>query len=82
MAKNTKQSSSKVASIASEVLNHKNASETAKTLAASVLAQRAPSKQTGAKLEDLAAKVLRSNKYSEETKTLAGSVLAQANKPR
>ncbi len=82
MARNKKQTSSRVASHAAKVLSDKNASQTAKKLAASALSQSGTKKQTGAELEDLASKVLQSDKYSKETKELAGSVLSQSNKKR
>jgi len=82
MSKNTKQSSSEMASTAAQVLHDPAASKTAKSLAASVLAQCGTDKQTGAEMEDLASKVLTSAKYSDETKSLAASVLSQSNKER
>lgn len=82
MSKNTKQTSSKVGKLASETLQDKQASQIAKSLAASALAQRSGGKQTGAEMEDKAARVLASNHYSDDTKQLAASVLAQANKER
>ncbi len=82
MPKNTKKSSPQIASLAAETLNDNNASEIAKSLAASVLSQCGTKKQTGSELEDLASKVLRSTKYSEDTKSLAASVLSQSNKKR
>lgn len=82
MSKNTKQTSSKVATLASGTLLDKQASQIAKSLAASALAQRSGGKQTGAEMEDKAARVLASNHYSDDTKQLAASVLAQANKER
>lgn len=82
MARNKKKTSKKVASLAAGVLQAKDSSEIAKTLAASVLAQVDPAKQTGAELEDLASKALTSPKYSDTTKTLAASVLSQSNKER
>lgn len=82
MSKNTKQTSSKVATLASETLLDKQASQIAKSLAASALAQRSGGKQTGVEMEDKAARVLASNHYSDDTKQLAASVLAQANKER
>jgi endonuclease III len=82
MSKNTKQTSGRVASLASETLRNGNTSQTAKTLAASALSQRSTSRQTGSTTEDLASKVLASAKYAEETKILAASVLAQSNKDR
>lgn len=82
MSKNTKTSSPKVASLASQTLTNPSASATAKTLAGSVLAQTHTGKQTGAEAESLASSVLQSQKYSSDTKTLAASVLAQSNKDR
>ena len=82
MSKNTKTTSSRVATLASETLKDNQASKTAKSLAASALSQKGTALQTGAKIEDLASKVLRSDKYAEETKELAASVLSQSNKAR
>jgi len=80
MSKNMKHTSRRIGTLASETLLDPNASQIAKSLAASALAQRSGSKETGAELEDLASRVLRSNRYSEETKDLAASVLSQSNK--
>lgn len=82
MAANKKQTSQSVASLASETLKDKSASQVAKQLAASALSQKGTPKQTGGPMEDVASKVLQSRKYSENTKTLAASVLAQSNKKR
>jgi hypothetical protein len=82
MSKNTKQSTPKVAALAAATLNDKNASQIAKSLAGSVIAQTHTGKQTGADMESKASKVLQSEKYSDETKTLAASVLSQSNKER
>ena len=82
MSKNAKQSSAKVAKLASETLRDPHASAIAKSLAASTLAQASTGKQTSAEMEAKAGRVLQSEKYSEETKTLAGSVVSQANKAR
>jgi hypothetical protein len=82
MSRNTKQTSPKVASQAGETLSDPNASATAKSLAASALAQSNTGKQTGAAMEDKASKVLQSTKYSDATKSLAGTVLSQSNKKR
>jgi len=79
---NNKKTSRSVASLASKTLQSKNASNTAKKLAGSVLSQTKSSNQTGSTLEGLASSVIASNKYSRETKTLAGSVLSQSNKER
>jgi hypothetical protein len=82
MPKNTKQSSTKVAKLAAETLNNPKASATAKSLAASALAQTGTGKQTSAEMEAMAGKVLQSEKYSADTKALAGSVVSQSNKDR
>lgn len=82
MSNNSKQTSRRVATLASETLQDKQASQIAKSLAASALAQRDGTRQTGAEMENIASKVLRSDKYAEATKELAASVLAQANKER
>ena len=79
---NKKQSSSQMATNASQVLRNKNSSAIQKELAASVLSQANSDKQTGSKMETTASNVLTSNKYSELTKSLAGSVLSQSNKER
>lgn len=79
---NKKKTSDSVASLASKIMQDKNASATAKSLAASALAQSSTSKQTGADMEDMASKVLKSKKYNQETKSLAGSILSQSNKKR
>ena len=82
MSKNSKKTSSSIASNAAKTLSDPNASATAKSLAASALAQTGSSKQTGAAMEDKASQVLSSPKYSKATKKLAGSVLSQSNKER
>lgn len=82
MSGNSKKTSSSIASKASETLRDPNASATAKSLAASALAQAGTSKQTGAAMEEKASQVLSSSKYSAETKEFAGSVLSQSNKTR
>lgn len=82
MSKNTKQTSSRIAKLASETLQSSSASQVAKSLAASALAQRGGDKQTGSHMEDVASRVLRSEKFSEDTKDLAASVLSQSNKAR
>ena len=82
MVPNTKQTSVRIARLASSTLQNTESSQTAKSLAASALSQRNTSHQTGAVIEDLASTVLNSSKYSAETKKLAGSVVSQANKAR
>jgi hypothetical protein len=82
MSVNKKQTSRPVAHLASETLHDPKASATAKSLAASALAQTHTRKQTGAEMEHKASEVLHSAKYSPDTKTLAASVLAQSSKDR
>ncbi|OPK07345.1 hypothetical protein [Pseudomonas sp. VI4.1] len=82
MPKNTKQTSTSVASLASKILRNDSSSAIQKELAGSAMAQAATGKQTGADMETKASQVLDSNKYSATTKTLAASVLAQSNKER
>ena len=82
MSKNTKQSSPKTTHLAATTLANPNASQTAKQLAGSVLAQADKAKQTGTNVESKAAKVLHSEKYSDNTKSLAGSALSQSKKPK
>ncbi|MGY2230109.1 hypothetical protein HX780_04770 [Pseudomonas tolaasii] len=82
MPSNSKQSSAKVAKLASETLRDPQASAIAKSLAASTLAQANTGKQTSAEMEAKAGRVLQSDKYSEETKALAASVVSQSNQAR
>ena len=82
MAKNTKQTSPRIATLAAETLQNGRSSKVAKSLAASALSQRSGDKQTGAKMEDVASRVLASDHNAKHTKALAASVLAQANKQR
>ena len=82
MSRNTKQSSAELANLAASTMNDPKASQTAKQLAASVLAQAKYGKQTGVELQTLASRVLQSSKYSIDTKSLAASVLSQSTKDR
>lgn len=82
MSKNTKRTSTRIGKLAAETLQDNQASQVAKSLAASALSQRSGDKQTGAKMEDVAARVLASDRYADGTKELAASVLSQANKQR
>ncbi|MEE4086403.1 hypothetical protein [Pseudomonas viridiflava] len=82
MPKNTKQTSTPVASLASKILRSDSSSAIQKELAGSAMAQSSTGKQTGADMETKASHVLDSNKYNATTKTLAASVLAQSNKER
>lgn len=82
MSKNSKQTSTRIATLASETLQDKQASQIAKSLAASALSQRNATHQTGSEMEDLASRALRNERSSDVTKELAASVLSQANKER
>ena len=82
MGKNVKQTSTRVAKLAAETLQDPRASQVARSLAASALAQRGNGRQTGAVMEDVAARVLAGSRYADQTKELSASVLAQANKAR
>ncbi|AIS58075.1 hypothetical protein ABF162_23210 [Vibrio coralliilyticus] len=82
MSKNSKQTTSDIASLAAQTLNNPNSSAIAKALAGSALSQSSTTRQTSASMETKASKALQSSKYSQETKSLAASVLAQSNKKR
>ena len=82
MAINKKQTQPKITTLAVKTMNSKTASQIAKSLGASALAQTNTSKQTSAKMEKIASKVLSSNNYSKDTKSLAGAVLSESNKER
>ncbi|HEC0214002.1 TPA: hypothetical protein R1P78_002592, partial [Acinetobacter baumannii] len=69
MSKNSKQTSNKVAKLASEVLRDPSSSAIQKKLAGSALAQTHSSKQTGNEMESEASRVLKSDKYNDTTKT-------------
>jgi hypothetical protein len=82
MAKNSKQTSSRVATVAGKTLGSTSSSAVQKSLAGSALRQAGGPAQTGAKTEDKASRALDSRKSSPVTKTLAGSVVSQSNKNR
>lgn len=82
MASNTKQTSSKVASLAGKTLQSSGASDVQRSLAGSALRQAGTSAQTGAKMEAKAAGALDSSRSAATTKTLAGSVVSQSNRKR
>ena len=82
MAINKKQTQPKITTLAVKTMNSKTASQIAKSLGASALAQTNTNKQTSSKMEVIAPKVLSSNKYNKNTKALAGTLLSQANKER
>ncbi|AYQ26921.1 hypothetical protein DT070_02040 [Polaromonas sp. SP1] len=82
MPNNSKQTSGRIATLASETLQDNQSSKISRSLAASALSQRNTSHQTGAEMEDLASRALRNERSSETTRELAASVLSQANKKR
>lgn len=82
MSKNSKQTSNKVAKLASAVLRDPSSSAIQKKLAGSALSQTHSSKQTGNDMELEASRVLKSDKYNDTTKTLAASLVSQSNKER
>lgn len=77
---NKKNTSERIAHLASETLKDNNASETAKTLAGSALSQVQRGFQPSDEVQHLAGTVLGSTKYSEETKELAASIVSQSPK--
>jgi hypothetical protein len=82
MAKNVKQTSPKIAAVASAVMRDKTASKTERSLGASLVAQARTGKETGKAMETKASKVLSSDTASARAKSLAASVTSQANKKR
>lgn len=68
MSKNSKQTSNKVAKLASEVLRDPSSSAIQKKLAGSALAQTHSTKQTGSEMESEASRVLQSEKYNGTNK--------------
>ena len=77
-----KDTSKSVAQLASETLRDPHASQIAKSLAGSALAQASAGKQTGADMESKASAALKNPRSSEATKALAGSVVSQSQKSR
>lgn len=77
---NKKTTSSKVASVASQVLRDPKSSATAKKLAGSALSQVNKGNETSTEMEKIASKVLDNPNSSDTAKKLAGSVLTQSNK--
>ncbi|MGL4576170.1 MAG: hypothetical protein ACRCV9_15415 [Burkholderiaceae bacterium] len=72
-----KQTSSRLADLASEVLDT-SSSKTVKSLAGSVLTQsRSPSEATSKRVATLAAQVLQDGRFGKDAKSLAGSALSQ-----
>jgi hypothetical protein len=79
---NSKKTSPPIGTLAARTLQDPHASEVARSLAASVLAQRQSGLQTGAAMEDKAARVLASEKYADDTRRLAASLVSQSNVER
>ncbi|CAB3635759.1 hypothetical protein [Paraburkholderia rhynchosiae] len=77
---NVKETSDRIAHLASAVLHRPGATHLEKELAGSALAQHHTSKETSTAIGSLAAKVLGDHDPSFEAKELAGSVLAQVRR--
>jgi len=77
---NSKQTSGKIASLASKVLQDSGSGKQSKQLAGSALSQVNKGNETSSKIEKIASKVLDDPKSSDTAKQLAGSVLSQSNK--
>jgi hypothetical protein len=82
MGTNTKQTSPRVATIASSTLRSPGSSAVQKTIAGSALRQAGTPAQTGAKVEGAASRALDNPRASKVTQTLAGSVVSQSNRKR
>ena len=79
MGSNTKQTSSRVASLAGKTLQSGSASALQRSLAGSALRQAGTPAQTGARTEGKASGALENARSSSTTRTLAGSVVSQSN---
>ena len=76
-----KGTSTKIAKIASKVLDNPASSKKAKLVAASALTQtKAPRERTSAQVASAASEILQDNRFSDDAKTLAASVLSQRKK--
>lgn len=82
MAPKGKQTSSRIATKAANLLNSSSGSKLQRSLAASALAQSSSGKKTSAAMESKASKALTSERTSALTKQLAGSVVSQSIKSR
>lgn len=82
MSKNTKQTSSRVASLAGKTLQSNSASALQRSLAGSALRQVGTTAQTGAKTEGKASSTLGRSRSAATTKTLAASVVSQSSRKR
>jgi hypothetical protein len=75
---NKKQTSKRIATVASKTLKAPTTSSKSKAAAGSALSQRnAPKRETSAKVSTVASKILVDKKGSKATKSVAGSALAQ-----
>lgn len=82
MGKNTKSSSTSLASKASQALRSPGSSQLQRSLAGSVLAQKGRAAETGAQMERRASRALDNPRSAPLTRSLAGSVVSQSNKGR
>jgi hypothetical protein len=72
---------SKIAKIASRVLDNPASSPLAKKVAGSALTQsKAPGERTSAPAAAAASKIMQDNRFGNDAKTLAASVLSQRKK--
>ncbi len=77
-----RESTGKVASAASKVMQSKTASKQEKSVAASTLTQKGATEQTSAKVATAASGILSSKTASAAAKSVAASALAQKNKAK
>ncbi len=82
MGVDMKQTSPRVATIASNTLRSHGSSAVQKTIAGSALRQAGRPAQTGAKVEGAASRALDNPRASKVTQTLARSVVSQSNRKR
>lgn len=82
MGANSKQTSSRVASLAGKTLQSGSASAVQRSLAGSALRQAGTTAQTGARTEGKASTALDNQRSSATTRTLAGSIVSQSNRQR
>jgi hypothetical protein len=80
---NTKQTSPSIATLASEILRDRNATECEKELAGSALSQTHSNKETDKSMEKIASDILTGRvKCSDRAIKLAGSLISQSEKVR
>jgi len=82
MTVNNKQTSPRVASVASKTLRSPSSSAVQRSMAGSALRQAGAPAQTGAKVEGTASRALDNPRSAKVTQTLAGSVVSQSNRKR